>query len=76
VNRAFRLESAAKAANWDVALGEETYRLAESLPEVRGLFQRSTLQLKGYTEPVTAWGASFEALLPALVRLNQEAPEK
>src|SRR5579863_4925301 len=66
VNRAFRLESATKEVGWDVALGEDTYGLIGSLGNVRDLFQSRKLQLKGYAEPVTAWGTRFEALLPAL----------
>lgn len=66
VNRAFRLESATKEVGWDVALGEDTYGLIGSLGDLRYIFQPRMLQLKGYDEPVTAWGARFEALLPAL----------
>ena len=63
----FRLESATKEAGWDVALGEDTYGLIGSLGNVRDIFQPRMLQLKGYAEPVTAWGARFEGtLLPAL----------
>ncbi len=66
VNRAFRLESATKEVGWDVAMGEGTYSLLGSMAEVRGLFQSRNLQLKGFAEPVPAWGTRFDALLPAL----------
>ncbi len=66
VNRAFRLESATKEVGWDVAMGEGTYSLLGSMAEVRGLLQTRNLQLKGFAEPVTAWGTHFDALLPAL----------
>jgi adenylate cyclase len=66
VNRAFRLESATKEVGWDVAMGEDTYSLIGSLGNVRDIFQPRKLLLKGYAEPVTAWGARFEDLLPAV----------
>jgi adenylate cyclase len=75
VNRAFRLESATKEVGWDVALGEDTYGLIGSLGNVRDIFQPRMLRLKGYAEPVNAWGTRFEALLPALdpIRGNSDA---
>ncbi len=72
VNRAFRLESATKEVGWDVAMGEDTYSLIGSLGNVRDIFQSRKLQLKGYAEPVTAWGARFDALLPALDQIRRD----
>ena len=75
VNRAFRLESATKDVGWDVALGQDTYGLIGSLASVRDIFQPRMLQLKGYAEPVTAWGARFDALLPALDPIRGDSDE-
>ncbi|MGA1997907.1 MAG: adenylate/guanylate cyclase domain-containing protein [Bryobacteraceae bacterium] len=60
VNAAFRLEEATKQLGLGVALGERAFtelRVPNGSP-----FQRRQVTLKGYDEPATAWGISFEDL--------------
>jgi hypothetical protein len=64
------LETATKEAGWDVAVGEGTYGLVDSR-ELRGLFESRKLTLKGYAEPVAAFGTSFATLLPVLKELRR-----
>jgi len=73
VNRAFRLESATKDVGCDVLLGAWTYELIGPLGEVSRVLQSRRVRLKGYAEPVAAWGARFAELLPALDALGADA---
>lgn len=69
VNRAFRLESATKEAGVDVLMGEESYKFLQ-VEEVKKLFKKQPVNLKGYAEPVMAWGARFEDYLPVIKSLK------
>ncbi|MGP8245343.1 MAG: FHA domain-containing protein [Bryobacteraceae bacterium] len=60
VNAAFRLEAATKQMGFGVALGERSF--GELLVPPPSPFQRREVTLKGYDEPATAWGISFEDL--------------
>ena len=62
VNRAFRLESATKQINLDIALSPETFEVLHRAGTSAGLFQACQAQLKGYDEPVLTYGISFEKL--------------
>lgn len=73
VNKAFRLETATKEVGWDVLLGVQTYELIASLGPVQRVLQTRAVQLKGYAEPVTAWGARFQEFLPAVAALRPDA---
>jgi adenylate cyclase len=62
VNAAFRLESATKDVDTDVLLGNESFEWLEKIAKPRDYFRARTVHLKGYDQPVTAWGAKFAAL--------------
>jgi len=59
VNTAFRLESATKEAGVDVLLGEESFDSLSQFSKPAPYFARKSVHLKGYEQPVAAWGASF-----------------
>jgi adenylate cyclase len=61
VNAAFRLEAATKQLGMGVALGERAFTELR-VPTASSPFQRRQVSLKGYDEPATAWGISFEDL--------------
>jgi len=69
VNRAFRLESATKDVGVDVLMGEESFKFLP-LEELKKVFHKTPVNLKGYAEPVVAWGAKFEDYLPVIKSLN------
>jgi adenylate cyclase len=73
VNRAFRLESATKEVGLDVLIGGETYDLIVPFEGVRRILQSKPVNLKGYAEPVPAWGARFQDLLPAVEAMEANA---
>ena len=62
VNAAFRLESITKQAKFDIALSAKTFESLETLPELLLEFQAEEHHLKGYDEPMIAYGISFEKL--------------
>jgi adenylate cyclase len=62
VNRAFRLESMTREINFDLAIGESTYRIVEPVTEIAAVFSPCTLTLKGYSQPVTAYATRFSSL--------------
>lgn len=62
VNAAFRLESATKEIPGDLAIGAETFQYLDSLASVQQHFVEYQLSLKGYDQPITAYGATFEQL--------------
>lgn len=72
VNCAFRLESATKDVGWDLLLGSKTYELIGTLGNVRSLLRSKAVQLKGYDEPVAAWGARFQEVLPTLEAIRTD----
>jgi adenylate cyclase len=61
VNAAFRLESATRPLAKDIALGESTF---EHLRTAAGdhLFERHTLDIKGYDQPMVVYTIDFAAL--------------
>ena len=57
VNRAFRLESSSKHIGYDLVVGETTFAyIQEAAPDV---FQRHTLQLKGYQESSVVYATRY-----------------
>lgn len=73
VNAAFRLESATKAAHFDVAMSEKTFSYLQALPAWTHALQPHSLALKGYDHLVTTYGLSFERLAE-LLRLGPTNP--
>ncbi len=65
VNMAFRLESATRHASCDLLAGAETIDFI-TLHEAKSRFREQTVTLKGYEEPVTAFGLQFEELADVL----------
>lgn len=70
VNKAFRLESATKEIGRDLLLGEDTWRFLAAFTGDLPEFQECPVTLKGYGQPVPAWGASMESLRPVLAALR------
>jgi len=68
VNAAFRLESATRPLGKDVAVGEATW---EQMRPVVGddLFERRTIEVKGYDEPMVVYAAHFAEIAALLQRL-------
>ncbi|HEY9701335.1 MAG TPA: adenylate/guanylate cyclase domain-containing protein, partial [Allocoleopsis sp.] len=62
VNAAFRLESATKEINMDIALGETTYKYLSALGTEKIGFKPYTVHLKGYDLPTVTYGAKFQGL--------------
>ncbi len=62
VNAAFRLESATKALGLDLAMGETTYVYLQAMGACEANFQRHTVHLKGYDDPITTYGSTFASL--------------
>jgi len=72
VNAAFRLESATRALGLDVALGQTTFSYIQGMDQAKDFFTPYTTTLKGYEEPVTLWGTSFNHLRLFLQLHNPE----
>jgi adenylate cyclase len=68
VNAAFRLESSTKQLGIDLAMGETTYESLQSLGASETYFQRHTVLLKGYDNPITVHGGTFASLNHFLVQ--------
>lgn len=68
VNAAFRLESSTKQLGIDLAMGETTYEAIQTLGASETYFQRHTVLLKGYDNPITAHGGTFANLNQFLVQ--------
>ncbi len=66
VNKAFRLETAAKEAKHDMLIGSFTWECLSSRPEA-GHFAPHTVTLKGYEQPETAYATSAASLGMAVV---------
>jgi adenylate cyclase len=62
VNKAFRLESATKEAGYDISIGMETMDFLRTSGRFGSLFRKCSVKLKGYDQPVAAWGANFAEL--------------
>jgi adenylate cyclase len=68
VNKAFRLESATRAAGCDLLIGKDAKMWLGKIDGLESLFEPCTVTLKGYAEPVTAYRGSIadvEAFLAA-----------
>ncbi|MEN9208234.1 MAG: adenylate/guanylate cyclase domain-containing protein [Gloeomargarita sp. GMQP_bins_120] len=72
VNLAFRLEAATRSLGLDLAMGENTFRYIQDMDQVHEFFAPYTTMLKGYDEPVTLWGISFNQLRLFLQLHNPE----
>lgn len=68
VNAAFRLETSTKQLGIDLAMGETTYEVLQTLGANEFYFQRHTVLLKGYDSPMTAYGSTFASLNQFLVQ--------
>lgn len=63
VNAAFRLETATKQMQQDIAIGETTYHYARYLLNINAVpFEGHQVHLKGYDEPTWAYGCKFTEL--------------
>jgi adenylate cyclase len=62
VNVAFRLETATKNAGVDLLMGLESFEWLSRLAETGSNFVAHTVKLKGYAQPMPAWGAKFADL--------------
>ena len=62
VNAAFRLESSTKLLGLDLAMGETAYQAIQALGASEGYFQHHRVLLKGYDNPITAYGSTFTDL--------------
>ncbi len=70
VTKAFRLESATRGLDCDLALGQETYNLLASSIGAGGLFGERSVTLKGYDERATAYTAQLTCLPPVIAGLR------
>jgi adenylate cyclase len=70
VNAAFRLESATKTLGKDVAVGDATWAHMQVVVSGDDLFERRTIEMKGYEAPVVAYVAEFAALGALLQRIT------
>lgn len=73
VNKAFRLESSTKEIHSDIALGQATYDFLAKTSGVAELFERHTVTLKGYRDPVPAYSLPFASLENLLALLRSQA---
>ena len=62
VNMAFRLESATRLVNCDLLVGQETLDFLVKYHEAGNCFHQCRVNLKGYEQPVIAWGLQFAEL--------------
>jgi len=66
VNKAFRLESATKDVGCDVLIGLGTHEVIAGISSLTDVFEPHVLRLKGYSEPVHAFGTQHLQLETAL----------
>ncbi len=71
VNAAFRLESATKETGVDLLLGNETFESLNQIAPAKQFFKPFSVRLKGYEQPVSAWGATFAELETFVQKLPQ-----
>jgi adenylate cyclase len=62
VNAAFRFESSTKQLGLDVAVGETTYQYLTQMHNTDALFQRYTVDMKGYEAPTVTHATTFSDL--------------
>ncbi len=72
VNAAFRLESSTKQIKKEVALGRVTYHYLSRAIALSG-FEERTVRLKGYDDPILAYGGFFRDLEAAVATLELES---
>jgi adenylate cyclase len=75
VNSAFRLESATKQVGLDLMVGAMTYQYLDPDGSSGRFFQPQAVQLKGYEDPVSAYGCAFGDLMSYLKLQDLEPPE-
>jgi len=63
VNAAFRFESASKPSGLDVIAGEDTFKALGEVSLASTVFRPLTVNLKGYDQPWSVWGAELAGLL-------------
>ena len=66
VNLAFRLQSATRGVEVDLLIGPGAAAEIGEIPGLDLILGKRLVQLKGYTDPVTAYSANFEEL-PSLI---------
>ncbi|MFS8924373.1 adenylate/guanylate cyclase domain-containing protein [Synechococcus sp. B60.1] len=67
VNLAFRIESATRTLNTDLAISQDTYAcLAKQLRQVAACFSQQAVQLKGYTHPHQVYYCDVRSLQAVL----------
>ena len=74
VNTAFRLESATKNTEFDVALGRLTFECLSGATNVAKYFENQFLELKGYEQPVETWLTSYSKLREFLIGERETTP--
>jgi adenylate cyclase len=74
VNLAFRLETATRQIEEDVALGSKVYEFLAEQAGAGGLFQKHMLTLKGYREPKPVYGIRQSSLSALLERVERSLP--
>jgi len=73
VNAAFRLESATRKTELDIALGRDTFERLGDTPEIQACFEKRLVELKGYENAVDVWFTSFAKLGSALRSRKRES---
>jgi adenylate cyclase len=71
VNKTFRLESSTRQCSYELMLGPDTYKRLADTFDTSMLFEFCSMFLKGYDEPVTAYGADFSSLSSVLEGLTR-----
>jgi adenylate cyclase len=71
VNKTFRLESSTRQCSYELLLGPDTYKRLADTFDTGTLFESCSMFLKGYDEPVTAYGADFSSLSAVLEGLTR-----
>ena len=74
VNTAFRLESATRNTDFDVALGRLTFECLGGAVDAVKYFERRLVELKGYQQPVETWLTSYSKLGEFLVGEREREP--
>jgi adenylate cyclase len=74
VNKAFRLESATKELQRDLALGDSTYQVLAQSADISGIFESAQIHLKGYDEPATVYGGYLSSLDTLISALRKNEP--
>jgi adenylate cyclase len=74
VNTAFRLESATKNTEFDVALGRLTFECLSGAADAVKYFEKQFVELRGYQQPVETWLTSYSKLEEFLVGEREREP--